>query len=916
MPLLINFLKLILPEQGVKIWTSIQNKVAVNHFCTTFEEMAEQIVVSDAHGADTYHACASYVTAQNRRAANAGWMKCLWADVDVGEGKPYATAQEAIQACDEFCARVAIPLPALVGSGGGVHAYWPLDRVLTRDEWIPLAGRLKLLAQTHGFHIDPSCTADAARILRPPGTKNYKLPGNPREVGILDTPEIFFALLSCDDIAEKLINAPCGTSPQSVNKSLNFTNSGLSSGLSKAFDPTVGVAKGSRGSNRVRYAGELVARGLARDDVSARVTAWDLLCDPPEGAAAVEHSVKSAFAMHAQKHPESTLSPVPIAVDAPSFTPPKLPPDYYWSNLKLIIDIEDDTGVKKPRVISNFPVYLIGFLNEEGYDEKHSYLFERYHPAEGYKQFNLSADECNGPGWYSRFVEKGCTLINGAHKFFRNYIEDMANMRRQTGITGTLFSQMGWKENMTQFLVGDDLCKADGNVERVSGNKAISTLMAAMPARVGSQAAWTACADGFAAPTLEPHLFMILLSAAAPLMAFCVDDGNGGSVVSFVTEGGGMGKTPAAMAAASIWGDKSATVVSNNTDNRLLDDAARRCNLVLIQEERMAIDPDYNLELLKKFSAGVNRSRLSSSGEPMGIPGTFKTILITIANTSLLDSVRMAKGGDTMSKRILEIEFDRPNEALVETIGGLAREMLQNSGHMGRTLARLYVQPEYRDYIYHHLGTRPDKSVGVTVKKYWELLKTTPDHRFLAWPIACVEVAANIITHNGLMHFNVERQMDWVSDQARSRIANTVGEDYLSKFIRFMADNIDSVIRVKGPYDKKKGPLVIIGREPSRRAIARSEIDTHHMYIARDAIHEWCELKGIRPKNLQNDLAKRGILLESSKLCTLGAGVGIDVGRPLCWVIDTNHKEMAGEEGALEKVMTLAVDNGKKEQKS
>lgn len=88
----------------------------------------------------------------------------LWADCD---------GPAAVAALDAFS-----PAPSMVvrsGSGGNVHAYWPL--------WPPLAPHAAERANrrlAHALGADQGST-DAARILRPPGTFNHK-GGAPRPV--------------------------------------------------------------------------------------------------------------------------------------------------------------------------------------------------------------------------------------------------------------------------------------------------------------------------------------------------------------------------------------------------------------------------------------------------------------------------------------------------------------------------------------------------------------------------------------------------------------------------------------------------------------------------------------------------------------------------------------------------------------
>ena len=111
-----------------------------------------------------------------RNGGNVHRLKALWLDVDVKPDKGYPTTDAAIAALEKFITDAELPPPtALVLSGsGGMHVYWISDRPLTNDEWQPYADGLEALAMHHGFKRDPGLTTDCVRILRVPGTWNYK----------------------------------------------------------------------------------------------------------------------------------------------------------------------------------------------------------------------------------------------------------------------------------------------------------------------------------------------------------------------------------------------------------------------------------------------------------------------------------------------------------------------------------------------------------------------------------------------------------------------------------------------------------------------------------------------------------------------------------------------------------------------
>lgn len=187
----------------------------------TLETLAHAAITFDAQGDKTvYHACASYkqgsLTVPDskkpgktkkvwRVPENVGRMKSFWVDLDVGadkaaEGKGYATRKEAAEAIVKFCTDVGLNGPLMVKSGGGLHCYWPLTRSIGANAWRAMAAVFKQVLSDHGVLADPTRTADAASILRPPGTHNRKDPANPKLVEVLTpgavmAPEDFRAVL-------------------------------------------------------------------------------------------------------------------------------------------------------------------------------------------------------------------------------------------------------------------------------------------------------------------------------------------------------------------------------------------------------------------------------------------------------------------------------------------------------------------------------------------------------------------------------------------------------------------------------------------------------------------------------------------------------------------------------------------------
>jgi len=118
-----------------------------------------------------------------RRQKNVVLIQSLYIDVDIKDGFFYST-QHAAEECERW--RVSVGLPdwsmlVLTGSGG-FHAYITFNTPVSREIWQPLADALANAAMTFkplpldGKErlLDLGVTVDPTRILRIPGTLNFK----------------------------------------------------------------------------------------------------------------------------------------------------------------------------------------------------------------------------------------------------------------------------------------------------------------------------------------------------------------------------------------------------------------------------------------------------------------------------------------------------------------------------------------------------------------------------------------------------------------------------------------------------------------------------------------------------------------------------------------------------------------------
>ena len=119
-------------------------------------------------GWDAYYGVLPRKERSGKTEAVVPFTQTLWADLDA---KVHMTKRQALLALVDF----DIPPSVVVDSGHGYHAYWRLNELVMFDQAKPImVGLARALKGDHVY--------DRPRILRIPGTTNWKDPEQPEPV--------------------------------------------------------------------------------------------------------------------------------------------------------------------------------------------------------------------------------------------------------------------------------------------------------------------------------------------------------------------------------------------------------------------------------------------------------------------------------------------------------------------------------------------------------------------------------------------------------------------------------------------------------------------------------------------------------------------------------------------------------------
>lgn len=181
-----------------------------------------------------------------RKQTNVLRHKSFFIDVDV---KPddlahgYATQAEAIQ---EFIRiRDALGLPRqtfiVLSGSGGFHAHWCLFEPILPDRWRQTSAALSAAFIAKGFRGDTQVIVDSVRLLRPPGTFNFKNKAAPQRVTLLGNKGIDHDIAALELVLAPYVGMMHTQAPKPyVNGTINGSVNGAGLGpRSQIFNGTI-----------------------------------------------------------------------------------------------------------------------------------------------------------------------------------------------------------------------------------------------------------------------------------------------------------------------------------------------------------------------------------------------------------------------------------------------------------------------------------------------------------------------------------------------------------------------------------------------------------------------------------------------------------------------------------------------------
>jgi len=826
------FLRRVLPTTGTYCASVIngQNKLK-SKFYSSLEDLSKYLINVSNAGDTAYFAVSTFEKMVDkdgalvfRRKAEA-IVKCrlLALDIDVGKVKnSYLSAREALSDLMRVIQESSLPEPMIVSSGKGLHVYWVLKEELPYSAWKMLAEGLKATIQGYGLIIDPTVTADGARILRPIGTMHHaagkpvKLLRDAEPVSFRDiTPHLKAAKQAIPAapahvqkrVQSKLLDAiavPTDLPPARADliydkcqavRSLVDNAGGQSE---PQWYMLVGLASITTEPEQAAIAWSEGHPDFNEGATLRKMQQWkDQVTGPPTCA---KFNDSDSSLCHGCPHFGKITTPAQlgvartaVAIDASApeaEIAQQIPLPYgFKRTANGIFNTFDDVEEQ----VCDFDIYPVSYGYEgqvaaQVYRYRYKPRFgdwkplviKAYHLSEGAREFTqVMGDKCS----YVPSQKQARTMSH----FMRSYMEQLKKVKAQSDVD----LAMGWKEEHSQFLFGDTLYANDGST--VTEEKMIvgaySQANKQNPySSSGSLASWVAATKTLEAADLPAHMFALGIGFSAPLYAFT---GLKGITISLYGKTG-AGKTLAQYWCQSIYGNPQHLHFSGKfTQNALFAKLGSTCHLPMtIDETTMMPDKDMG-EFLYWVTQGRDKHRLNRTADERDSKEWATPVLCSTNRSmqSVIDSAGMHS--EAQGARLLEVEV-YPHKLFTKSSDGgrkFYEFLTENYGVAGPV------------YLAHLVGMGPaaiKKLIADRTKTFQQRygIELRGEERYWEQALVLTDVGLEIADTLGLIKFDRKACIQWVIDAVtenrRTMLENSIDsfDILLQYFNEFAAEAV------------------------------------------------------------------------------------------------------------------------------
>jgi hypothetical protein len=898
-----DLLDAVLPTEGRYCVIGV-GKYADQTFWDTREEVDAQVAKLLAGKFDVYFGCAKFGALNNRTHANAKHFRALWIDIDCGptKGIPdekgiikgYLTQDDGMMEFKRFCKEVGLPRPIMVNSGYGIHAYWLLEETIDRREWEPLSNRLRDLCVQHNLIVDAS-VFEASRVLRVPGTKNFKY-DTEADVDVINDSSSRITYQQMKD----LLGAPdpVAEQPDFLPKTLSPMMEAMLSNKVKRFKTIMIKSAKEEGCQQLLHCyenQESISYDMWRSSLS--ITAFCVDGDmashrmsekyPDYDRAEVDKKIddlrRTGGPHHCTTfekwnpggcdgciHKGKITSPIVIGIEVleaddgdnevvveedgqdQTYQIPAYPPPFFRGKnggvYRKPMEDEDD-----PLLVYEHDLYIVKRMTDPNAGE--TLLFRLHLPRDGVREFSIplaqavvkeKLRDALAPQGVAPSGKQVDALLWYTMTFVKNlqYANKAEIMR----------TQFGWVDGDSKFILGDREITKDGIF--YSPPSTATKEDSALIYPKGDFDKWKEVFNMYALPGMEPHAFAALTAFGSPLLKFT---GLSGAIINVIYPRSGSGKSTALYMCNSVYGEpQKLASIWKDTFNAKMHRLGVMNNLPNTIDEITNTTPMEFSDLSYSISQGRGKNRVKSQSNEMRVNNTsWQGITLASANASFYEKLGAAKNSpDGESMRLLEYSI-APNDVIDVALGKqmFDHQLRENFGHAGDIYAQWLVNNlESAKDLIAKVQARIDKKVQFTSReRFWSA-------------VAACNIAGGLIAKSiGLHDYDMAAVYDWLVGMLAEMREDIKPPQSNPTLIlgEFINSHMNNALVVNGEIDARSNLEAMPLLEPRAELLVRYEPDTKHLYIAAKQFKDFCVEQQINYKSVLKELETTNVFVEA-----------------------------------------------------
>lgn len=819
----------------------------------------------------------------SRKAKDCTGAAALWLDIDIGDHHAkadYSDAQSFAADFKNFLTGTGLPCPWIVSTGHGVHLYWALGATVQPDKWSRLMARLFAACNKFGLKYDHAAT-DISRILRVPGTYNYK--DTPVPVVILrqgetDLRTLVTVLKQYEPVKQTAVRQEDST--RELRETAPVVN-----GCEQIR--TCGAADYETWRNAARCLtfcedGFETFHQLSEDDdrydVDKCNETWDaldknkyppVLCStfekvhpevcarcPAHGRVTTPVMLGKKLAVKVDSTPVDNIRGVPFESGGFSVVP--------HEGIKWTFNNKD--GAEVTLTIAPFEFYIMELvIDNRMLTPLRTYKARVVFPDDSYRDFDLVVDEIYASGLapIRILTQYGIAPEPRFEKpmveFMRTYIAKVQNDLTPSFVR----DHYGWYEvqglngeRHSEFVVGAQTYTASGVKVTYLDSRAQAMAEHKMTVR-GTLDEWKKIPRLY--HELDQKSAQLLMCAAFGSVFMPLGIGTATNVMyNFYDTVGGKGKSSLLSALASVWGDPSSLPLGRtDTIAAKYQQYSVYHNLPILIDEITGMRVEDMANMLYDLVNGREKNRSNRSGTELQRGGSWQTITVSTSNQSIYEMLKTFREQTlATSMRVIEMRCDFKDYTgdieVTRKIDSVMTAVHSNYGIAGR---------EFIQQVLADIGNIKTEVLG-SVAGFSDKYRQNNDERFWITGLGVALAAGRIAVRMGLLDYDIDALEKWIGEVLLPDMRASVKDSRqspVSIMADFITDSINNTLTVQAHNRQGKEPPVgmpdpYVAIEPRGSLQIRRELDSNTVIFKKTALARWAEEHGISAATLLDDL--------------------------------------------------------------